>query len=64
MMGIDVLVVFVLSVCMVGLFGYGAGRRIGISQGRRQAMTEAPLLFRVDALQSGECPVCNGSRQT
>jgi hypothetical protein len=47
------------AVCLVGLFAYALGRRVGYKQGSAEALCEAPLRLRMLALQKGSCPVCN-----
>jgi len=52
---------FVLGLA-IALFSFALGRRVGFHQGRKTALREAPLRLKVDALNSGVCPVCNTHR--
>jgi hypothetical protein len=58
-MSAEVIIVGWLAVCFVGLFAYSIGRRMGHKEGRSAALCEAPLRLRMDALEKGNCPICN-----
>ncbi len=58
-MSAEFLLIGWLAVCFVGLFAYFIGRRVGHKEGRSEALCEAPLRLRIDALERGYCPICN-----
>lgn len=50
-------VIAALAMLIVAL-AHSAGRRAGLSEGRRLALLEAYLVMREEALRSGACPIC------
>lgn len=48
----------VLLLSLTSLVAYGWGRRVGIRQGQVTGLRRAPLQLRMEACQTGQCPVC------
>lgn len=56
--------VMLLAVFAAMLLGYATGRRAGIKQGRQMGTRQAPITLRRQALQSGQCPICDSGYET
>jgi hypothetical protein len=56
---IQMSILMLLVIFAAILLGYATGRRAGMKQGRQLGAAQAPLSLRRQALQSGQCPICD-----
>ncbi|AGB40933.1 hypothetical protein Halha_0972 [Halobacteroides halobius DSM 5150] len=50
---------FILSILVSLIFGYFLGRFLGYKRGFKEGFFAAPLIYRQQSLQQGNCLLCN-----